>query len=110
MRTSVIATLGPLRSLMLLAAAAASVGAFFAHGGEYDPMSWAIVPNAIAPTVAGTLLFLMPLEMLMTRVFMSEMEGAARGRLQRILRIEAVAYVVLLATWVPFVWSLLTSA
>lgn len=106
MSISVFTTLGPLRSILLVATVVAAGGAFFAGGGHYDPLSWAILPRAVVPTLAVTLLFVIPLDMLMTRVFMSDKEGAERQRFRRILRFETAAYALLVLAWAPFLVSL----
>ncbi len=100
-------SLGVLRSALVVTALLASAGAFFAGGGHYDPMSWQIVPRAVVPVFAVSLLFLLPLDMLMTRVFMSDKQGEERGRYRRVLRVEAAALALLVACWAPFLMSLL---
>ena len=101
-----LSTLGPLRTILVIAAVVAAGGAFFAGGGHYDPLSWAILPRAIVPTLAVTLLFVIPLDMLMTRVFMSDKQGEERQRFRRILKFEVAAYALLLLAWAPFLVSL----
>jgi len=103
---SLLSTLGPLRTVLVLAAVVAAGGAFFADTGYYDPLSWAIVPRALVPTLAVTLLFVIPLDMLMTRVFMSDKQGEERQRFRRILKFEVAAYALLLLAWGPFLLSL----
>lgn len=106
MLKTVMGNLGALRTLLVVTAVLASAGAFFTGGGHYDPMSWAIVPRAVVPVFAVSLLFLLPLDMLMTRVFMSDKQGEARDRYRRVLAIEAGALALLVACWTPFLVSL----
>jgi len=98
-------TLGPLRSMLVTGSVLASGGAFFASGGYYDPMSWAIVPRAVEPIMAVSLLFLLPLDMLMTRVFISSTQGEERQRYRRIMRVEIVVFGLLAVSWSPFMVS-----
>ena len=107
MLARLVDTLGPLRCVLMVAVMVAAGGAFFAGGGHYDPMSWQIVPRAIVPTMAVALLFVLPLDMLMTRVFMSDKAGEALARYRRVLRIEAGAYALLVLAWSPFLLRLL---
>ena len=99
--------LGALRTALVLSALIIAFGAFFAGGGHYDPMSLAIIPRAVVPIFAVSLLFLLPLDMLMTRVFMSDKQGEERARFRRILAVEAGALALLVLCWTPFLLSLL---
>ena len=51
--------------------------------------------------------FVVLLDMLMTRIYMSDKAGAERARYRRILAAEAVAFALLVLAWIPFFAPLL---
>ena len=51
--------------------------------------------------------FVVPLDMLMTRIYMTDKHGAQRARYRRILVAEAAALLLLVAAWAPYFASLL---
>jgi hypothetical protein len=61
----------------------------------------------VAPVFFVIFAFVLCLDMLMTRVFMSGSTDAERRRFIMIFRSEAILLLVLLASWSPFVLSLL---
>ncbi len=76
-------------------------------GGHVQTSGWPLVTTLIAPVCFVLLVFVLGLDMLMTRVFMSGSSADARRRLVLIFRSEALLLLVLLASWAPFVVSLL---
>ena len=62
----------------------------------------------IAPPLAVMMAFVVPLDMLMTRIYMADRHGAERARYRRILAAEALALVLLAAAWAPFFAALLS--
>ncbi|MDX1514367.1 MAG: hypothetical protein R3174_11570, partial [Gammaproteobacteria bacterium] len=56
------------------------------------------------------MLFVLPLDITMSVVFMSDKEGEERRRYQRIIRTEAVLFVLMLLSWIPFLYRLLKTA
>ena len=74
---------------------------------EVDFEIGVIWPKLIAPPLAVMLVFVVPLDMLMTRVYMSGKQGAERARYRRILIAEGAALVLLVAAWTPFFTTLL---
>ena len=54
-----------------------------------------------------TLVFALPLDMTMTRIFMADAAADERARLRLALRIEIGAYVAMLAAWTPFLLGVL---
>jgi hypothetical protein len=73
----------------------------FADGNTYMH-DWRIVPSVLAPSIMMMLVFALPLEMTMTSVFMANAEPAEKQRLKSILKLEAIAYFLLIACWTPF--------
>ena len=62
----------------------------------------------VAPPLAVMMFFVVPLDMLMTRIYMSGKHGAERARYRRILAAEALALAALIAAWTPFFLDLLS--
>jgi hypothetical protein len=73
----------------------------FADGTTYMH-DWRIVPSVLAPSIMMMLAFALPLEMTMTRIFIANAEPAEKQRLKRILKLEAIIYFLLIASWTPF--------
>ena len=73
----------------------------FADGTTYMH-DWRIVPSVLAPSIMMMLAFALPLEMTMTRIFLTNAEHAEKQRLKRILKLEAIVYFLLIASWTPF--------
>jgi hypothetical protein len=76
-------------------------------GGHVETSGWPMVTTLLAPVCFVIFIFVLGLDMLMTRVFMSGSAGTERQRLVMILRSEALLLLILLASWAPFVLSLL---
>ena len=98
--------LGILRQLLLGMVIVVVFAAPFADGTVHMH-DWRLLPSVVAPSVMMMLVFAVPLDMTMTRIFMLDASGDERRRLRRILRIEAIAYAVLLASWTPFLLGVL---
>ena len=62
----------------------------------------------VAPPLAVMMAFVVPLDMLMSRIYMADKHGAERARYRRILVAEALAFVLLAAAWTPFFVALLS--
>ncbi len=62
----------------------------------------------VAPPLAVMMAFVVPLDMLMSRIYMADKRGAERARYRRILAAEALALVLLAAAWTPFFAALLS--
>ena len=93
--------LGPLRSLLVLSTLLVIGLAPFADGSVHH--DWRLIPGVIAPTVMMMLVFALPLDMTMAKVFMSDASAAERERLRFAIRVEGCALVAMLAAWTPFV-------
>lgn len=76
-------------------------------GGHIQTSGWPLLTTLVAPVCFVIFCFLLVLDMLMTRVFMSGSIAAERQRLTLIIRSEALVLLVLLASWAPFVVALL---
>ena len=62
----------------------------------------------ISPPLAVMMAFVVPLDMLMSRIYMADKHGAERARYRRILATEALALALLVAVWIPFFVALLS--
>lgn len=97
--------LGPLRALLVLACLFVTATSPFFGAPDYS--WWGFYPTLIAPTLVVLLLFVLPLDMLMTRIFMSEASDADRRRLGHALKLEVVLFLALIAAWFPLLRALI---
>ena len=97
---------GALRVLLVIGVVALIVAAPFSDGPTLVT-GWPLVRSVIAPTLFVIMAFVLPLDITMTLVFMSDRQGPERRRLRRIAQIEAVLLVAMLAAWLPLVVRLL---
>lgn len=98
--------LGALRIGLLAFVAVLIASAPFASV-EADYSLGRIWPTLLAAPIALMTVFVVPLDMLMTRIYMVDKEPAVRARYRRILAVEAVALALLIVAWVPFFVPLL---
>ena len=91
------------------AARALAAGAGAPGGPHGIGVSLGVVwTNLVAPPLAVMMAFVIPLDMLMSRLYMADKRGAERARYRRILTAEALAFVLLAAAWTPFFAALLS--
>ncbi len=103
---ALLSQLGTLRLLLLAATLAVSAcGPFVDASVHID--DWRILPSVVAPSVMMMLLFTLPLDMTMSRVFMSDADAAERARLAAIIKLEAAAMALLVLCWLPFMIEVL---
>jgi len=76
-------------------------------GGHVQTSGWPLITTLVAPVSFVIFAFVLPLDMLMTRLFMSDSSGAERQRFRLILKSEALVLSILLVSWAPFAISLL---
>lgn len=76
-------------------------------GGRVSFDGLAIVTTLLAPVVFAIFMFLLPLDMAMTAVFMSDAQGPRLAALKRALISEVAVFVLLMLAWLPFVLSML---
>ena len=96
-----IKSLGTLRLLLMLTAVACIVAAPFADGKAYVH-DWRLLPSVIAPSVMVMLVFAIPLDVCMAKVFMSDADAGEKARLGRAISVELVMMAVLVLSWTPF--------
>ena len=97
---------GPLRLLLIaVVGLLVVVGPF--SGGAVDFAGFALITTLIAPVAYAIFMFVLPLDMTMTALFMSDTTPLRRAALKRALITEALLLVVLLLAWLPFTLQLL---
>lgn len=79
-------------------------------GGEARLAGFALVTSVVAPAFYVIMLFVLPLDITMTRVFMKEAQGTERARYGFIIRLELALFALMLLAWLPFILKLLESA
>jgi len=97
---------GFLRAVMMLATLLLIFLSPFA-GGHIQTSGWPLVTTLLAPVCFAIFVFVLCLDMLMTRVFMSDRSDTDRRRFIMIIRSEALLLGLLLLSWAPFVWELM---
>lgn len=101
-----VSKLGVLRTLLAMVILWFVVSAPFA--GEIDYSGWSIVPTLLVPVLVPIVFFVLPMDIIMSRVIMSE--GEARARLKAVIITDVVLLVVLLLVWAPYFVRLLRIA
>jgi hypothetical protein len=96
-----LADFGTLRLGLLTITVLVIILSAFADGNTHMH-DWRIVPSVLAPSIMMMLVFALPLEMTMTGVFITNAEPAEKRRLKSILKLEAIAYFLLITSWTPF--------
>ena len=94
-------SLGALRVLLALLTITLTAVAPAAYG-PVDLYTIQIIPSLLAPVLVPMAIFILLLDMLMTRVFMIEKSGTKRQWLKRILWFEMGLLILLVASWWPF--------
>jgi hypothetical protein len=97
---------GALRLLLLGSAVALVLLAPFS-GGRVEFEGVAFVTTLLAPVAFAIYAFLLPLDMAMTAIFMTDALPQRHAALKRALITEAVVFAVLMLAWLPFVLSML---
>lgn len=97
--------IGPLRLALVLFTLILVSAAPFASDAE--PVGWGAFAGLVAPALTVIMFFVVPLDMMMSRIFMTDTEGAERLRYRRILWLEFLLLMALLLAWGPFIADLL---
>ena len=69
---------------------------------------WGLLPDVLAPVVSFILLFILFLDMLMSRVFMIEADEEKRQRFSRIFWLELTQVVLLISLWSSYFIAVLS--
>ena len=103
---NLVSMFGALRVLLVIGVIALIVAAPFSDGPAHAT-GWPLVRSVIAPTLFVIMVFVLPLDITMTLVFLSDRQGPERRRLRRIVQTEAVLFVAMLTAWIPLLMRLL---
>jgi len=95
------AKLGVLRLLLVLIVLWFVVSAPFA-GTEIVYSGWSMVPTLLVPVLVPIVFFVLPMDITMSRVFMSDAEGDVRNRYKLVIIMDIALFVVLLVAWLPY--------
>ncbi len=97
---------GVLRVLLVFVVVALVVAAPFS-GAPTHATGWPLVRSVIAPTLFVIMAFVLPLDLAMTLVFMSDRKGPERRRLRIVAAAEGMLFIAMLAAWTPLLLDLL---
>ena len=100
---------GALR-LMLVALTVGLIALGPVSGGAVSFEGTQLLTTLLAPTCYVIVLFVLPLDMTMARVFMSGATEFKRQQLKRVIITEAVLFTLMITAWLPFVLKLLRIA
>ena len=71
--------------------------------GGASSSGWGLIPSQITPALVVLLVWALPFDMLMARVFMSQAENdSTRIRYRQIIRLDALLILALVMFWGPF--------
>jgi len=99
--------IGPLRSLLTFTTLLSlSMIPFTDTAVRMD--GWGLLPDVLAPVVSFILLFILFLDMLMSRVFMIEADNEKRQRFSRIFWLELTQVALLISLWSPYYIAVLS--
>lgn len=98
---------GVLRSLLYTITLVLIVLAPFS-GGNLEWTVWGVTHALVAPAMFVIVVFVLPLEITMTQIFISAASVQNRVRLARVQKTTIVLFVLLLLMWTPYVYSLLS--
>ena len=101
-KTGLVGRLGVLRLLLMTIALVIIAAAPFADGPSHLH-GWRLLPSVVAPSVMMMLVFAIPLDITMARIFMADADAAEMRRLKFIIRTEIAVYLVLIGAWLPFI-------
>lgn len=106
MLSGILNTFGVLRLcllslVVLLIALSPFTGTTVRLGGVFD-----VITTLLAPAFYVVFVFVLPLDMVMTRVFMSAKSETDRRRLAKVFWTEVVLFVALVLAWLPFLLAL----
>lgn len=101
-----VSLFGELRVLLVVTVVVLIVAAPFSDGPAHAT-GWPLVRNVIAPTLFVIMAFVLPLDITMTLVFMSDRQGPERRRLRLVAQAETVLLAAMLVAWLPLLMRLL---
>jgi len=104
---NLLGELGELRVTMLCATLL-SLSAIPFTNTDVRMDGWGLVPDVLVPVVSFILVFILLLDMLMSRVFMVEANAEKRQRFSKIFWLELMQVVSLIVLWAPYFIAVLS--
>jgi hypothetical protein len=104
-RPGLVARVGVLR--IAVASIAIAFLPFVFFSGERESVL-GVIATQVVPGLALFMIWALPFDMLMARVFMVDKHGPERDRYKTVITLDIVLLVALLVFWGPFFFSLLT--
>jgi uncharacterized membrane protein len=95
-------TLGELRSLLIGGAAVCIFSSAFTTNDEVRMHGWGLFPDVFAPVLAIILVFVILLDVLMSRIYMSDQADDIKQRYRTIIRTELLSVLLLFVVWIPY--------
>lgn len=98
--------IGVLRTSLLVSTAIITPIGPFVDGTVYLH-DWRLLPSVIAPSLMLILAFVLPLEIVMSSIFMTDADPEKKDRLASAIKAESILFVVMIAAWTPFMFKVL---
>ncbi|MEZ5591390.1 MAG: hypothetical protein R3F53_12070 [Gammaproteobacteria bacterium] len=89
--------IGPLRWMVAILALVAAPCAYLQDVSMGSP--WDLLIKTVMPGVALFLIWAIPLDILMAKVFKSEADAATQARYRRVIRFDLMVMLVMLLSW-----------
>lgn len=99
--------IGELR-VMLLIATLLSLSAIPFTDANVRMEGWGLLPDVLTPVISFILVFILLLDMLMSRVFMIEADDVKKNKFKKIFWLELALMVSLLVLWSPYFIAVLS--
>ncbi len=97
---------GPLRLILIAVVGLLIViGPFSGGSVRFDGLH--LITTLVAPVAYAIFIFVLPLDMTMSLVFMSGASEEKRAALKRVMITEGLLFVAMILAWLPFVLTLL---
>jgi len=104
---NLLSDLGALR-ITLLCTTLLSLSAIPFTDADVRMEGWGLLPDVLVPVVSFILLFILFLDMLMSRVFMIEADEEKRLRFKNIFLLELIQVALLISLWSPYFVAVLS--
>jgi len=104
---NLLSDLGALR-ITLLCTTLLSLSAIPFADADVRMEGWGLLPDVLVPVVSFILLFILFLDMLMSRVFMIEADEEKRLRFKNIFLLELIQVALLISLWSPYFIAVLS--
>ncbi|MGD8514699.1 MAG: hypothetical protein PVF52_03725 [Granulosicoccaceae bacterium] len=102
-----LVTLGELRSLLVGGSAVCIFASAFTTNDEVRMQGWGMFPDVLAPVLSIILVFVIMLDVLMSRIYMSEQADDIKQRYRIIIRTELLSVLLMFVVWAPYLVRIL---